>query len=326
MSDLLEQELPGWRPDPSGRYEWRYWDGGWTNRVANSAPPASPDAPGGPPTDAPGGAPADRAGTPGGTAADVPAPPSAPPTSADAPVAAVVPAPPVAAAAPAAPAAVAASRQPSSVFTFPTRHDGSSGTAYDGPYVPDQPAGTAPVVAERRAGVVAAVGSFFRSFWEQEESYHSPHAGAQLPPHPKQSSLAPPPNYGRAGLVMLAACGVAIGAYLPWITYRVGGITQAFSGYRLGHATGFLVAAAAFAVAALLGARNRIMGWVTMAMSLVVAGLVARQLLDTHDQVTRFNARLAVDANVGIGLWVMIVAAAIGLIAAFRLETPKEIG
>src|SRR5215470_4627907 len=44
MSDLLEQELPGWRPDPSGRYEWRYWDGGWTNRVANSAPQADGDA------------------------------------------------------------------------------------------------------------------------------------------------------------------------------------------------------------------------------------------------------------------------------------------
>ena len=28
----------GWRPDPTGRYEWRYWDGGWTNRVASSRP------------------------------------------------------------------------------------------------------------------------------------------------------------------------------------------------------------------------------------------------------------------------------------------------
>ena len=213
------------------------------------------------------------------------------------------------------------------MFTFPTSHDGSSGTKYDGPYVPDQPAGTTKPTSDdvRRAGFFGAVGRFFRSFWEEEESYHSPKAGVQLPPHPRQSALAPPPNYGRAGLVMLAAGGVAIGAYLPWITYRVGGVTQQFSGYRLGHSTGFLLAAAAFALAALLGARHRVMGWVTMAMSLVVAGLVSRQLLETHDQVMRLNRSIAVDANLGVGLWVMLVAAAIGLIAAFRLETPREI-
>ena len=33
MSSVVEVEAKGWRPDPSGRYEWRYWDGGWTNRV-----------------------------------------------------------------------------------------------------------------------------------------------------------------------------------------------------------------------------------------------------------------------------------------------------
>ena len=36
MSQVAASTEPGWRPDPSGRYEWRYWDGGWTNRVANS--------------------------------------------------------------------------------------------------------------------------------------------------------------------------------------------------------------------------------------------------------------------------------------------------
>ena len=38
MSQVTTPTEPGWLPDPSGRYEWRYWDGGWTNRVANSAP------------------------------------------------------------------------------------------------------------------------------------------------------------------------------------------------------------------------------------------------------------------------------------------------
>ena len=44
MSQTATPTEPGWRPDPSGRYEWRYWDGGWTNRVANSAPTATSDA------------------------------------------------------------------------------------------------------------------------------------------------------------------------------------------------------------------------------------------------------------------------------------------
>src|SRR5690242_4686253 len=42
MSEAVETRPAGWRPDPSGRYEWRYWDGGWTNRVANSSPSARP--------------------------------------------------------------------------------------------------------------------------------------------------------------------------------------------------------------------------------------------------------------------------------------------
>ena len=57
MSQVTTPTQPGWLPDPSGRYEWRYWDGGWTNRVANSTPtgaepaavapaPPSPPAPG----------------------------------------------------------------------------------------------------------------------------------------------------------------------------------------------------------------------------------------------------------------------------------------
>src|SRR3954453_10603541 len=49
MSQVTTPTQPGWLPDPSGRYEWRYWDGGWTNRVANSAPTTA--AP--PPTPAP---------------------------------------------------------------------------------------------------------------------------------------------------------------------------------------------------------------------------------------------------------------------------------
>ena len=77
----------GWRPDPSGRFEWRYWDGGWTNRVANTstsgAPPVDPTpspAPsaGATPTTAPGGDGGDaRTASVQTDPAPVPMPPSA---------------------------------------------------------------------------------------------------------------------------------------------------------------------------------------------------------------------------------------------------------
>jgi len=33
----------GWRPDPTGRYDFRYWDGAWTNRVAAAPNPTDDD-------------------------------------------------------------------------------------------------------------------------------------------------------------------------------------------------------------------------------------------------------------------------------------------
>jgi hypothetical protein len=329
MSDLLEQDAPGWRPDPSGRYEWRYWDGGWTNRVANSARTDPPDSPS-PDVSSSG------ASSTGAPKADVPlgVPPipepelTPPPPDARVTDGAVTTAAFTARGASAPPLDLAPTNAPgeSQVWTHPTRHDGSSGTVWDAPYSPDGGASDAPRAPKHWSGrIAAAVATFVRSFWEQEESYHSPNAGVDLAPHAKAHSLERPANYGRAGLVMLAACGVAVGAYLPWITYAFGGVSQEFTGYELGDATGFLLASAVFALAALLGARNRVMGWVTMGMSVVVAGLVARQLLDVHDQVMDFNRNASVQAEIGIGLWIMLVAAGIGLVAAFRLDTPAEI-
>src|SRR3954470_20458714 len=83
MSQVTTPTEPGWLPDPSGRYEWRYWDGGWTNRVANSAPSAAPGT-------AP-GAPVPAAGPPPiAAAAAVAAPVAAPPPFAPTPAVAYV--------------------------------------------------------------------------------------------------------------------------------------------------------------------------------------------------------------------------------------------
>jgi hypothetical protein len=166
---------------------------------------------------------------------------------------------------------------------------------------------------------------WLRAFTEEEESYHSPKAGVALAPHPKQSSIiaSEPANYGRAGLVALAACGLGIGAYLPWLSGTIGASPFERTGFELGKAWGFTWLAAALALAAILGVRMRPLRWVNMALAVIVAVLTARELIDVHDLVTSMNAAAAVRADVGIGLWIMLASAAGALIASFRIGTPE---
>lgn len=173
-----------------------------------------------------------------------------------------------------------------------------------------------------------ALAGWFGSFAAEPESYHSPKAGIPLPAHPEQTSIlaATPANYGRAGLVALASCGVAIGAYLPWLSGTIDGFPFERTGVELGHAWGFIWLAGALALAALLGVRLRPLRWVHMTLSVVVAGLAARELVDIHQLVTNMNAAAVVKADVGIGLWIMLVSAAGALIASFRIGTPEQIG
>lgn len=183
----------------------------------------------------------------------------------------------------------------------------------------------APPVAEPRTGLWAAIVHWFRAFVDEPESYHSPKAGVALPPHPQQNSIlaASPANYGRAGLVALAACGLGVGAYLPWLSGTIDAIPFERSGFELGRAWGFTWLAAALALAAILGVRMRPLRWVNMALAVVAAVLTARELIDIHDLVTSMNAAAVVRADVGIGLWIMLVSAAGALIASFRIGTPE---
>jgi hypothetical protein len=285
MSSVVEVEPKGWRPDPSGRYEWRYWDGGWTNRVANSALPTR------------------VASAAAGSSAPSPTPSlSRADYNADLPRSeselAVLRA--VAAGRPAANGAKAKRSTP-----------------------PREPKVRAP--RRPRTGLRPAVVGWFRSFNDQAESYHSPKAGIALPPHPEQISIlaATPANYGRAGLVALASFGVAIGAYLPWLSGTIDGLPFERTGLQLGHSWGFTWLAGALALAAILGVRLRPLRWVNMALAIVTAALAARELVDIHTLVMNMNAATVVKADVGIGLWIMLVSAAGALIASFRIGTPE---
>jgi hypothetical protein len=176
-----------------------------------------------------------------------------------------------------------------------------------------------------RTALGPAIVGWFRAFNDEPESYHSPKAGIVLPPHPRQISIlaATPANYGRAGLVALAAFGVAIGAYLPWVSGTIDGLPFERTGVQLGHSWGFTWLAGALALAAILGVRLRPLRWVNMTLALVTAALAARELVDIHQLVSRMNTAPVVDADIGIGLWIMLVSAASALIASFRIGTPE---
>ncbi len=287
MSQVATSLEPGWRPDPSGRYEWRYWDGGWTNRVANSGPAA-----------------ALRSAPP----APAPAPPAAPP------------APDVPAPVPAPAAAPAADATPEPVTPEAVARVEPFGVATTTPPEP-QPVG------ERRSPWARFV-AFIRSFADQPESYRSTQAREPIPSDGRNESMmtAAPGNYGYAGITALAACGIVGGAYLPWLSGTIGVATFHRSGFDQGLGLGYAIGATALAISALLSVHMRIVKWLTIILAFLLAGFVARDLLNTYDAMQTMNSARSVDANVGMGLWVMIVAAAVAMIASVRLSEDQKIG
>ena len=288
MSSTVEVKSKGWRPDPSGKYEWRYWDGGWTNRVANSAVPAEP------PRSAP-----------------APAEDSIPTTSPEPGRGAF---------------GAELPRSESELAVLKAVERGRSPAQHPAANPALPPHGSSElVVPPPRTSLWAAIMRWCRSFSDEPESYHSPKAGVALPPRPQQVSIlaATPANYGRAGLVALAAFGLGVGAYLPWISGTIDGLPFERTGLQLGRAWEFTLVAAALALAALLGVRLRPLRWVNMTLAVVVAGLVARELIDVNQQITNMNAADVVKADVGVGLWIMLVSAAGALIASFRIGSPE---
>ena len=279
----------GWRPDPTGRYEWRYWDGGWTNRVASSSPDAA-TLTAAPPMTAP--------------VAAVPQAPAPAPT-----------APPPAFPSPGAPSAAVVAALP-----LPRPLEQPTTPGWDPtPSLPTAPApdgdGT-----RSRSGLWSRITGFFTSFASEQESYHSDKV-VEIDPDPRggQMLVSTPLNYGRAGLVALSACGVAIGSYLPWMSGTIDGIPFRISGFEDGHGWSFTIGALALVLAALLAVRWRVLRWVAIALALALCGLTFRELVHTHDTVTMMNSSASNEVDVGTGLWIMAGCAVVAMVASFRL-------
>ena len=300
MTNSTTSLEPGWRPDPSGRYEYRFWDGQWTNRVANSTPGAGP----------------------------APAPPLG-----AAPAAPVAPVAPVAPAAPASrPGPVDTAPAPPASALAVAATVGPGAPAPFAPFGVDDPAAlrTAPAKpakpAKVRVGIRARIGRFFRSFVDEEESYRSPLAGPDLEPrHRHVLEMQSPANYGRAGIVALAAGGLATGAYLPWLQWTVDGITFHRTGFDMGRGWGYWIGAVALAIAALLSVQMRKMRWVAMGVAMALTGCVIWDLLHTYDTMQKMNLASTVAAEIGTGLWIMVGSAAVAMIAGFRLGEDDKI-
>jgi len=272
----------GWRPDPTGRYEWRYWDGGWTNRVASSRPASPPTAP--PPA---------------------PVDPVAPAARAVASAAAL----PIARAA--APVPVAAAEfHPAALDPAPP----ASPTA--APSAPD----AEPAPAPRPVRAWRAVIGFFTAFANEPESYHSNRA-VDIEPDPRGERMIAgnPANYGRAAIVALAACGVAVGSFLPWLSGTIDGTAFQRTGFEEGHGWSFTIASMALVCAALVAVRLRPLRWAAMGIALVLAGLTFRDLVHYHDIVTTLNASASNAVDLGTGMWIMAGCAIVALVASFRL-------
>jgi hypothetical protein len=178
-----------------------------------------------------------------------------------------------------------------------------------------------------KVGLWKRIAGFFASFVHQPESYRSSLSGPDLemPARGESIIMATPANYGRAGIVALAAGGLATGAYLPWLTGSLDGITFHRTGFDMGRGWGFWIGAAALAIAALLSVQVRKMRWIAMAVAIVLAGLVVRDLLETYDQMQSMNLAQGASVEIGSGLWIMVGSAAVAMIAGFRLGEDDKI-
>jgi hypothetical protein len=177
----------------------------------------------------------------------------------------------------------------------------------------------------RRTPWAACVG-YFRSFSDEPESYHSDLARDPLPHDPRGEHLVatPPGNYGHAMFVVLAAVGLVVGAYLPWISGTIGLAKFHRSGFDNGLGLGYTIGAISLAISALLSVRMRAVRWVTIVLSFVIAGFVVRDVLHSYEVMQDMNRFRSIDADVGWGLWIMIVAVAIAMIAAVRLSEDEK--
>jgi hypothetical protein len=291
---------PGWHPDPSGRHDWRYWDGEWTSHVADqpkdapvAALPAAlpgawvePPAPAG----APGGAVVAPAVAGAGTA--LLAPPASRPSGEPAPrrVASWL-------------TGLLGARRPARATTLPAV-PALAGTA--GATVPAEPG---PVEVEggpaRHMGVAMAPrnpGPAVR--------VNAPHLTMQP---------AVPIDFGRAVLVVVASVLIGIAPYLPWTESQFATFSFQQTGVDLHHGWYFVVGAVALGVGALACARWRVLRFPLVGLAAALLAFSIYELFEILDTIRVNNLSDTSRMTIGYGLWGLQAATAAGVMTAFGL-------
>jgi hypothetical protein len=56
----------------------------------------------------------------------------------------------------------------------------------------------------------------------------------------------------------------------------------------------------------------------------VLCGFIARDLVKTYDTMQTMNTAVRIQANVAMGLWIMVISVAIAMIASVRLSEDQK--
>ncbi len=303
---------PGWHPDPFGRHDWRYWDGTWTNHVADAATaPSDPEPPGAAKAQEPQPAP-DPDPEPGPfselqafdhatafTAPDLGAPPAG--------------------------------------LEEATGFDSSLGEHLIPAEVPAPEPDVAmdglPSIVSRGAVAVAPVATDDEdvvappSRWRRRKQLAPQHAipGLVLAPEHHPVALpgyANPINFGRAGIVMLAAFAVAASAYLPWMTSTIGQFHYEQTGMETGHGWYFVVGGGALAIFALVAARFRLLRLAPLGVAIAMFATASSELVSTVDRADDLStSAIGTQIHLGAGMFALMGFTALAVLASLRLAS-----
>ncbi len=301
----IQQVLePGWHPDPFGRHDWRYWDGNWTNHVADAATaPADPRAEAAPPE------------------VDELAPLREPIVDSTSFFAAPdLGAPPF--------DLGEATGFESSLAEQLHAHDTPEPE-------PDVVMDELPSKATRGAVAVAPQpreddedDAPVQSRWRRRKQLASQHAvpGVVLPPmhHPVSMPGSSPIDFGRAAIVMLSAFAIGVSAYLPWTISSVGEFRYEQTGMETGHGWYFVAGGVGMALFALVAARFRVLRLAPLGVAIAMFATASSELVRTVDNQNNLeSSAIAMRIHLGAGMFALLGFSALGVLASLRLSSRR---
>ena len=135
-------------------------------------------------------------------------------------------------------------------------------------------------------------------------------------------SISLPSGWTRLhGIIVMAALAITVGSFLPWATVEVFGVSINKAGTS---GDGKLTLALGVATFALLGVKKWgvILAFVVM---LVASCIALYDITDTTRRIGEINGMSsAVDASIGIGLWMVTIGSLCGLLATSALAREQR--